>query len=112
MSVVLVVDDEPDMLEIVAAFLSHEHRVLCATDVPGARAILATEACDLVITDIRMPGASGRALIDWLAARHPSVRVVVVSGFDRDESLEVSRWLAKPFRRAELRAAVQDALGT
>jgi DNA-binding NtrC family response regulator len=109
---VLVVDDEPDMLEVFTAFLAREHRVIIALDVGRALPVLEDAGCDLVITDIRMPGPSGLVLIDTVHRLRPGMPVLVVSGCDRDDGIDVFRWIPKPFRRDELLAAVRDALAS
>jgi DNA-binding NtrC family response regulator len=109
---VLIVEDEPDMLEILEVFLAGEHRVLTAPDVRLARSVLRDHACDVVITDIRLPGESGLALVAELRESRPDLPVIVVSGCEERHPELVQCWLAKPFRRADLLEAVRDALQT
>ena len=79
----LVVDDEPDLLAMLAARLGAAgYRVVTA---PGGRAALAEldrRPFDAVITDIRMPDMGGAALIGAILARHPDLagRVLAMTG--------------------------------
>lgn len=109
---ILVVDDEPEILEIVSHMLS-DYRVLCALNVDEAVAILKREPCSLVITDVRMPGATGLALVDYLKEKLPGTPVIVITGHGTAKSpaeTKVVRWIAKPFRRAVILDVVREVL--
>ena len=70
-----------------------------------------------MITDIVMPGASGPKLASSLAAVHPAMRVIFMSGYADHAALEDVRaqpyalFLQKPFRFADLLGKVRQALG-
>ena len=74
------------------------------------------ERIDLLLTDVVMPGESGRALADELVARRPGLRVLYMSGYTNDEILRrgLSQpgvvFLEKPFTAARLAHAVRTAL--
>ena len=113
---VLVVDDEDALREVVARTLAAVgYTVLTAPD--GASALALAAAPDLLLTDVVMPGISGVELARELGARHPGMRVLLMSGWTGDalsahavdDSVDL---LAKPFTRAELRARVERALGS
>lgn len=110
MNTVLVIDDEPDMVEILAHFLGRGFSVLTASSAAEARAVLSNQRCDVVVTDIRMPGEYGTTLIRDLKSTRPDLPVVVVSGSPPDEQAQVTCWLMKPIRRDELVGAVAAAL--
>lgn len=74
--VVLVVDDEPDLLELVSLTLSRMSlRTRTAPDLSSARKLLKSERFDLCLTDMRLPDGDGLELVGWIrrtAHRSPS----------------------------------------
>lgn len=80
---ILVVDDEPDLLEVVAENLdSFGYRTLAATDAASALRQLETERIDLVLTDIVMPGGmNGVELGREIGRRWPGIPVILTSGY-------------------------------
>ena len=61
---ILVVDDEPDLLTLYELTLSKSgHRVAAASDLAQARALLATQRFDALITDMRLPDGLGLELV-------------------------------------------------
>jgi two-component system, OmpR family, response regulator len=109
---VLIVDDQPDIREVVKGGLEeHGYRVLGAADGCAMRYALATEAVDLVVLDMVLPDESGLALA--AVARRHGVPVLLISGspdvLRRADELP-GRCLAKPFRLSELAAAVDEML--
>ncbi|HBQ13591.1 MAG TPA: hybrid sensor histidine kinase/response regulator, partial [Myxococcales bacterium] len=70
------------------------------------------DAIGVMITDVVMPGESGRALADEMATARPDLKILFASGYTDDEIERVLgtdrpvRLLRKPFTRAELRAAL------
>ena len=56
---VLVVDDKENMLKLFAKILAEGYELTTAGDGARAMSLVATEAFDVVVTDIRMPGAGG-----------------------------------------------------
>ena len=70
----------------------------------------------LLLTDVVMPGISGRKLADEVAALSPGVAVLFMSGYSRDDILQDgridpgARLLTKPFHKGDLARAVRDAL--
>jgi DNA-binding NtrC family response regulator len=84
---ILVVDDDRDILELVRSVLEPAHHVLVAEGGADALAVLAREQVDLLVTDVRMPGMSGFALINEAKTRQPHLNVIVMSAYidDTDE---------------------------
>ncbi|MGW4947516.1 ATP-binding protein [Actinoplanes sp. NPDC004185] len=79
---VLVVEDEPALGRIVARILGQGgYRVLSAASGPEALELSRDQGCDLLLTDVIMPGMSGPRLAELLAARHPGLPVLFMSGY-------------------------------
>jgi CheY-like chemotaxis protein len=106
---VLVVDDEPDQREILAAALTELGcEVHQARDAYEALGVADRVPLDLVVTDERMPGVTGVELARELARRHSEIHVALVTGH-ADEIVEraarergVELLFAKPVRAADL----------
>jgi len=118
---VLVVDDEPDVAEVLASMLEVDgHRAEIAPNGLIALERLAAGAYDLVMSDLRMPDLNGPGLYRRLEeAGHPMVRrFIFVTGDVLDpethEFLERSRVpaLSKPFVLAEVRNVIRQVLAT
>ena len=80
----LVVDDEPEIADLVAETLRREEGLEAETAPSGRRALARLErgGIDLVICDLRMPDLDGAALAGELRARHPGLasRLVLMTG--------------------------------
>ena len=110
---ILIVDDDPEVREIVAEFLEDfGHYVLRAAGGVEALAVLArSPQVDLVITDVRMPDISGIELADLVTREHDGLKVILISGFFVSQRVN-RRVLRKPFRMQELEAAVRAELAS
>ncbi len=113
---VLVVDDAAPMREIISRNLvALGYAVRVAADVDGAIALLEAEPADLIVTDMRMPGADGLDLVRQVRERWPGAAIVMITGFATvDGAVKamregVSDYLAKPFSDEELEHAVRTA---
>jgi two-component system cell cycle response regulator CpdR len=108
---ILVVDDDPDVREIVSEYLAFRgYSVLQAGD--GAEALdLLRDNPDLrlVISDVRMRGISGLELAARAAKEFPGVRVILISGYFQAQEIG-PRFLKKPFTMNQLETAVQAEL--
>jgi two-component system cell cycle sensor histidine kinase/response regulator CckA len=114
---VLVVDDEPDILQVASTVLtSLGLDVILAASGPEAleKAGPATSEIDLLITDLIMPGMTGRLLADRMTARIPDLDVIFMSGhIDADRiprDGETDHFIQKPFRVDDLRTMVRTLL--
>jgi two-component system response regulator AtoC len=113
----LVVDDDPDILEVLAALLKREgHEVTsCAT---GATAIAAgrEEKFDIVLADIRLPDLDGLAVLRAFREVSPETAVIVTTAFGTVETaIQAIKtgaydYIPKPFKLDEVRIVVQRAL--
>ena len=122
MARILVVDDEEDMRSMLTQMLERAgHKVTTATD--GQEAIEAFRAAppDVLLIDILMPTKGGLVAISEIRKRAPTARIIAMSGGGRSGKLNFLstartfpgvQTLQKPFRQAELMAAVRGALGS
>ena len=76
MSHILVVDDELSMRELLEIFLKEGHTVHVCSDTEGVRQLHEAEF-DLVITDLRMPGAHGMVVLQRCRELYPDTPVIV-----------------------------------
>lgn len=111
---ILVVDDEPDVLELASLYLTEQgYSVLQATN--GTEAVRVLEenpGVALLFTDIVMPGSiDGFELADRAKQLRPGLRVLYTSGFLKDEGVWHGSLLPKPWRLSHLDEAVKRALG-
>jgi two-component system, NtrC family, sensor kinase len=114
---ILVVDDEPDFRNMVAHELGEEgYGVSVANDGLGAIACLAESEYDVVVTDVRMPGASGVEVLRAARARTPETQVVMTTGYASLEmAIECLRagafdFVQKPFNVMDLVSTVARAI--
>lgn len=111
---ILFVDDEPKILQGLQRMLRSHRKVWEMEFVESAEAALATmerSEFDVVVTDMRMPGMDGAALLEAVRERHPGTARIILSGYSDMEaamrSVRVShQFLSKPCDADELRAAV------
>ncbi len=78
---VLVADDKENMLKLFVKILADGYDLETAQDGASALALVATRAYDVVVTDIRMPGADGFELLAAVKARAPTTEVVMMTGY-------------------------------
>jgi DNA-binding NtrC family response regulator len=114
---ILLVDDEAAFRDVIASRLA-EQGFAVAQAGTGEEAMehLSRFAFDVVITDLRLPGADGRAVLDEALARYPDIIAIVVTGFGTvKEAVEITRrgaegFLTKPFQFEELRHELDRAI--
>ncbi|HRX85883.1 MAG TPA: sigma-54 dependent transcriptional regulator [Phycisphaerae bacterium] len=79
---ILIVDDDPAMTELLRLDLAHrDFTPVCADSAEAAFQLLGQQPFDVVLTDLAMPGMGGIELCDRIAANHPDLPVVVLTGF-------------------------------
>src|SRR5439155_19686250 len=78
---ILVIDDEPDVVESVRDLLRLDYRVLGATRAREGIGILAQEAIDVVMTDQRMPEMTGVELLHHVRETHPDAIRLLSTGY-------------------------------
>ncbi|MCD2323334.1 response regulator [Sphingomonas sp. IC-56] len=109
---ILLVDDEPLVRTATAEMLRElGHSVREAAAGADALAVLPGLACDIVVTDYKMPRMDGAELAERIKLLDTRLPVLLITGYTgaADLSADLPR-LDKPFRRAELHAAINRAL--
>lgn len=113
----LVVDDVQDTLEVLERNLTAAgYRVYTALNVSDALKVLEVHPVDLVITDLKMPGASGLDLVRFVRENFRDTEVMVITGYATVESAVqavktgAEEYLVKPFTDEELLKAVKQVL--
>ena len=115
---ILVVDDEAGIRDLFKRILERRGYV-CHTAHSGDAAleVLTTQAADLVLVDIMMPGMSGLVLFQHIKERYPGLPVILVTAVD-DLNIAVGQlkhgvydYISKPVSREHLQRAVEEALG-
>jgi two-component system, NtrC family, response regulator PilR len=117
MPTILIVDDEPNIIEILEIVLQEEGMdVLKAASVREALSVLHERAVDLVISDIRMPDLSGVELLRQAKQVAPEAVFIMITAFATTETaIEALQhgafdYITKPFRMEELRAVIHSSL--
>src|SRR5690242_17723137 len=118
MARILVVDDEDGIRTFVAEVLEDEHDVvMTATNGDEAAALLDQQGFDVVITDLKMPGRDGLALLAKIRADQPETQVILLTAHGTVETAVAAMksgafdFLQKPIASpGELRLVVARAL--
>ena len=119
-SSILVIDDDPDMLDLVKSCLETiEAKFYTAECSQDAIEILKKlkGKIDMIITDYELPDANGIRLISALRKNGlKKVPIICISGYGTDEvvsqasELDIETWIHKPFKPNELLSAVEAIL--
>lgn len=115
---VLLVDDEPHILTSLRRLLRTEgYSLRTAEGGEAALALLEEEPADVVVSDMRMPGMDGTALLKEVLKRWPDTTRIILTGYaDINATMGavneggVHRYLTKPWNDEELKLAVRDGL--
>ena len=117
MSTVLVVDDEPLVLDVVARYLERDgHRVVTAADGDGALRMIEREEPNLVLLDVMLPGKTdGLDLCRWIrSSSELPVILLTARGDEADRivglELGADDYVTKPFSPRELASRVKTVL--
>src|SRR5579871_6992637 len=115
--VVLIVDDEPDLIELVSMTLSRMDLASeGAKDLASARACLNARRYDLCLTDMRLPDGDGLSLVEWVQHKYPDLPVAVITAHGNVESavralkLGAFDFVSKPLDLGVLRKLVGSAI--
>jgi two-component system, NtrC family, response regulator AtoC len=114
---VLIVDDERNMRMVMQMALEEAgYQVLTSESADAAMSILKEPDLDVVLSDLKMPGMSGKEFIARCQQLRPDVPVIIVTAFGSIRSAiecihaGASDYVTKPFEPEELQFAVQSAL--
>lgn len=120
MARILVIEDDQSYRSMLRYMIERAgHQVVDASNGVNGLAIYRDEPADLVITDIFMPHKGGLDIIRQLREVDPDVKVIAISGsalsgpedhLEAASEMGAHRVFSKPFRRAELLAAIDDVL--
>jgi DNA-binding NtrC family response regulator len=117
MAKVLVVDDEPAMVKVLAGLLSQE-KIACVTAPSGEAAlrVLHAEDVGVIVTDLKMTGMDGLQLLEHALNIDPSVQVILITAHGTEEvgrrawEMGAAGYVRKPFDRDEILFEVRRAL--
>jgi len=114
---VLVIDDEPEVADLIREILrAHQYEAIATTQWTDAMDALAHEQPDLMLMDLNMPTIDGLALLKFVREQGYDVPVIVVSGFISDDMrkkldpLHVCSYVEKPFEVQDLAAEIATVL--
>jgi len=113
---VLIVDDDPDIRDLISDYLGgHGYDVATADGADAMRTCVQQRVPDVVLLDIGLPGEDGLSLARYLREHH-DIGIIMVSGagetVDRIVGLEVGAddYVSKPFDPRELHARIKSVL--
>ncbi len=113
----LVIDDEPDICELLTLTLGRmDVRTETAADVGSAKALLGKHQFDLCLTDMRLPDGDGLELVEWMQANASGVPVAVITAHGNVETavqalkLGAFDFISKPLDLGNLRNVIEHAL--
>jgi DNA-binding NtrC family response regulator len=117
MATILCVDDEPSALMVLRATLDQAgHKAVGVTNVDAALNVLSRGGVDLIISDYRMPGATGLEFIGRLNETGYDVPLIMATGYATIEHAVASikagaiDYITKPIRPDQLELVVEQAL--
>lgn len=113
----LVIDDEPDICELLTLTLGRmDIATAVAEDVRSAKAQLSKQRFDLCLTDMRLPDGDGLELVEWMQTHSAGVPVAVITAHGNVETavqalkLGAFDFISKPLDLQNLRNIVESAL--
>ena len=115
--VALVIDDEPDIRELLALTLGRmDIETVVAEDIGSGKEQLSSRRFDLCLTDMRLPDGDGLELVDWMQKHAAGVPVAVITAHGNVETavqglkLGAFDFITKPLDLQNLRNIVENAL--
>ncbi|HEY8123020.1 MAG TPA: response regulator [Myxococcota bacterium] len=116
--VVLLVDDEAHILSALQRVLRREpYEVITTSSPTGALALFAQRAIAVVVSDQKMPGASGVAFLREVAARYPATKRILLTGWPEEipqrerDAAKLDAILPKPWDETQLKATLLRCVG-
>ena len=112
----LVVDDEPDMLDFLERVLRRRFDVTRCNSAEGALEAIATGNFDVLVTDQKMPRVSGLEMLEQLRDGYPDLLKVLISGFTDVPDIEravqrcgIHNYIVKPVDSRKVLEAIDQA---
>jgi len=117
---VLVIDDEPVVMDVLRGVLGREgHQLEFAADAASGRELLEREPdFDALLLDVMLPDADGLQVLRWVRERNPDLSVVMITAHGTVENAVAAmksgafHYVTKPFNNDEVRALVGQAVQT
>jgi two-component system response regulator HupR/HoxA len=117
--VVLLVDDEPALLDSLGQELQGSCKLFTAASAEKADLLLAARRYDVVVCDHMLPGEQGLDFLEKIMEMMPSTKRILITGYTSPEFISrsmviagLSACLVKPVRASEIAAAIRTALGS
>lgn len=114
---ILVVDDERSMRDFLKILLTKEgHQVITAPNGEEGLEYVQNTECDLVITDIRMPGMDGLELLESIKEHSPDLPVIMITAFaSPNDAVQAMKhgafdYISKPFNVDEIKSVIESAI--
>ncbi len=114
--VVLIVEDEPDLMDVAASlFSSMGYDVLTAAGGGEALEVLSRRNVDILFSDVMMPGMNGVELAAWARRHHPALKIMLASGYPlpalrrQHDELGEFAFVNKPYRLSDLARSLRMA---
>lgn len=116
---VLIIDDEPPLLDAMRQGLGQEFDVDAASTAEEGTLLAATRKYDVIVCDQLLPGEQGLEFLMRMASLHPGSRRIMLTGYINPDlisrsmaSAQLSACLLKPASIAELARTIRQALAT
>jgi len=118
MAQILIVDDEVDMLALLAMIITEKtnHKATTTNNPLEVPELIKEGAFDLLIADLKMPGMGGIELIDEVRKIDKSIPILIITAYGSIESAEEAihkgayDYINKPFRKEQILIAINRAL--
>lgn len=116
MASVLIVDDERSMRDFLKILLEKEgHKVAIAESGHKALTLLNSQAVEVIVSDIRMPGMTGIELLETVKGKFPDLPVIMITAFASPDDAVLAMkngafdYITKPFNVDEIKAVIESA---
>lgn len=118
MAQILIVDDEVDMLALLAMIITEKtnHKATTTNNPLEVPKLIKEGAFDLLIADLKMPGMDGIELIDEIRKIDKYIPILIITAYGSIESAEEAihkgayDYITKPFRKEQILIAINRAL--
>lgn len=113
---VLVIDDEPEVRSLLAQALAANGYLVYLADGANSVECMNGRWYDLIIADLRMSPMDGLQVLALAREKSPEAKLVVITGYPSEESLQfsrdlgIARYLVKPFSVSEIRQVARNVL--